>query len=428
MVARILSGSSIRGLLNYNEAKVESGDAHIIMANRFGVDIELLDVRAKLKRFERLTVLNGKAKRNALHIMLNFDKSDKMKDEKLTRIASRYMEGIGFGEQPFLVYRHNDASHPHMHIVTTNIRDDGSRIDFHNLGKSLSEQVRISIEKEFQLTISKGRGKMHEPDIDSAKIKKAVYGKKPTKQSIYNVVMPVLRSYAFTSLAEFNAVLSQFNVMADRGKEDSLMFQRKGLVYSITDENGKRIGVPIKASMLAGKPTLKTIEKKFPRNNERRKIFRDPLKKSIDEIFSNYRQLSRATFVNELSDKGIATVFRKNTEGLIYGVTFIDHANRCVFNGSDLGKSYSAKMLSERLFQTDQPLASEKSTDRSGNIVSKSDRNIQVRNTGNENSKESLLEILFEKPAFEPDTLSIGKRRKKKKQKRGQSVENLKQI
>ena len=428
MVARILSGYSMRGLLNYNETKVESGDARLIMANRFALEIEQLDPKAKLKRFERLTVLNGRAKRNALHIMLNFDRSDKLKHEKLTRIASMYMEGIGFGEQPFLVYSHHDASHPHLHIVTTNIREDGSRIDFHNLGKTLSEEVRTSIEKEFELTVAKGRGKMHEQGIESVRIKTAVYSKKPTKQSIYNVVTPVLRSYAFTTLAEFNAVLARFNVIADRGTEGSLMFRRMGLVYSVIDENGERIGVPIKASMLAGKPILTEIEKKFSRNKEKRKIFRAPLKKSIDEVFKRYQQLSRARFVKDLENKGIATVFRKNPEWLIYGITFIDHANRCVFNGSDLGKSYSAKMILERLSQTDKPLALEQPITKSEDGIGKSGKNPQLWDVGTENAKESLLEILLDKPALEPGALPFGTRRKKKKLKRGQSIDNTNKI
>jgi len=315
-----------------------------------------------------------------------------------------------------------------MHIVTTNIREDGSRIDFHNLGRTLSEEARMLIEKEFQLTVSKGRGQRFEPGIESAKIKKAIYGKRPTKQSIYNVVTPVLRSYAFTSLAEFNAVLAQFNVVADRGAEDSLMFQRKGLVYSIIDEKGKRIGVPIKASMLAGKPILTEIEKKFPKNTLKRKMFREPLKKSIDNVFNKYQQLTRATFEKELADRGIATVFRKNTQGLIYGITFIDHENRCVFNGSDLGKPYSARMLSERMSQSDRPFILEQSTDRSRYNQGESGTNSQVWKTGNENSQESLLGVLLEKPAFEPDPLSPGKKRKKKKQRRGQSNDNSRQI
>ena len=37
-------------------------------------------------------------------------------------IADEYMQKIGFGEQPYLLYQHNDAGHPHIHIVTTTLK------------------------------------------------------------------------------------------------------------------------------------------------------------------------------------------------------------------------------------------------------------------------------------------------------------------
>ncbi|WP_421943622.1 relaxase/mobilization nuclease domain-containing protein [Pedobacter sp.] len=110
MVARIISGKSIRGLLNYNEGKVNSGEATLILANRFGTDIERLDFNNKLNRFEHLIKRNIKVKTNALHIMLNFDRSDKVTIGLFQQIASSYMDRIGLGEQPFLVYQHKDVS------------------------------------------------------------------------------------------------------------------------------------------------------------------------------------------------------------------------------------------------------------------------------------------------------------------------------
>src|SRR4028118_1493788 len=83
----------------------------------------------KLNRFQNLIELNKTATTNTLHISLNFDPSEKFKREKITQIASAYMEKIGFGEQPYLVYEHRDAGHPHIHIVTTSIQENGKRID-----------------------------------------------------------------------------------------------------------------------------------------------------------------------------------------------------------------------------------------------------------------------------------------------------------
>ncbi len=142
--------------------------------------------------------------------------------------------------------------------------------------------------------------------------------------------------------------------MADRGKEETQMFQKKGLIYSILDEKGNKIGIPFKASSLNGKPTLTNLESKFIQNEEKRKPYKDGLKASIDKTLTSYREITRETFVKELARQQINVVFRQNEQGFTYGVTFVDNQNKTVFNGSDLGKAYSAKALSERFGNTDK--------------------------------------------------------------------------
>ncbi len=362
MVTKIISGQSIRGLLNYNENKVTEGHANLIMASRFGTELDRLDFRAKLTRFEHLTSMNSRVKTNAMHLMLNFDRDDKPDLATLQQIASGYMEKIGFGDQPYLVYQHKDVSHPHLHIVTTNMRSDGKRIAIHNIGRTLSETARKELEVEFKLVRADGRKQSEALAISALNIEKVMYGKAPTKRAINNVVSAVIRSYKFTSLAEFNAVLKQFNIIADRGKEDMVMFEKKGLIYAITDEKGKRVGMPFKASVLSGKPTLNNLEKKFEQNHEKRKPFKEDLKNRIDKVFTGYASITKGTFIAELAKQNINILFRHSEQGFTYGVTFIDNRNRTVFNGSDLGKVYSAKAITERLSNTDHLLKSEQKT------------------------------------------------------------------
>lgn len=421
MVARILSGYSIRRLLNYNESKVAVGDATLILANRFAVEVEKLDMSNKIARFERLNKLNGRAKRNAMHIMLNFDRSDKLSQDKITQIASTYMEGIGFGNQPYLVYQHQDVSHPHIHIVSTNIQADGSRIDFHNIGKSISEIVRKNIELEFGLVIAQGKNASMEEKIIPVGLKAISYGKKPTKQSIYNVVTPILRSYTFTTLAEFNAILKLYNVVADRGREDSLMFERGGLVYAVLDTEGNRVGVPIKASSLAGRPTLKRLEKKFADNQIRKKAFREPLKKTINEIFANGKVLNRENFIAELNRKNIDLVLRRSNSGQIYGFTFIDHNNKCVFNGSDLGKVYSAKAILDRfdILNTAPVNGLVPGKVSSANSIAALENLSKQKKSAKDDP--GVLEVLLQKPDLELPNYPMRKK-KKKKQQHSQSI------
>lgn len=87
MVARILTGESIRGLINYNESRVASGTVTPILASCFGLDIEQLELRHKVARFEHLTKLNSRVKTNAVHIMLNFHQSEVLPVETLQKIA-----------------------------------------------------------------------------------------------------------------------------------------------------------------------------------------------------------------------------------------------------------------------------------------------------------------------------------------------------
>ena len=349
-------------MLHYNENKVAAHEAHLMMASGFAADITGMNLEQKLHRFENLTMLNGKVKTNALHITLNFDNQDKLTDEQLQRITLSYMEKIGFGDQPYLVYKHADAAHPHLHIATTNMKADGKRIDVHNIGRTLSETARKELEKEFKLVQAEGRQLSNVLGIKSADIEKALYGKTPTKRTITNIVNAVIRTYKFTSLAEMNAVLKQFNVIADRGKETTMMFQKNGLMYSIINEKGEQVGVPIKASTIYDRPTLTNLEREFEKNIEKRKPFRDNLKERIEAVFSKYVSVTKATLVAELQKQNINILFRQNEQGFTYGTTYIDNKNKTVFNGSDLGKSYSAKAITERLATTDKLLQPEQKT------------------------------------------------------------------
>lgn len=347
MVAKVISGKNIRGLLNYNENKVSEGVAQCIAASRFGCDPLMLTFSDKLNRFRKLTALNPKVRTNAIHISLNFDVTEKLTNEQLHTIASDYMTRIGFCGQPYLVYRHTDAAHPHVHIITTNVQSDGKRIDIHNIGRNQSEKARKEIEVAYGLVRAESRKKKRE--MEPIQIDKAVYGKSETKRSISNVARMVTRLYKYTSLPELNAVLRQFNVIADRGEEGSQMHNKKGLLYSLLDEKGKKIGVPIKASSIYGKPILINLEKQFKLNEALRKPFREGLKTTIDQVLK--KPLSKDAFVKTLANKGVFVLFRENDEGRIYGITFVDNKNKVVFNGSDLGKAYGAKAILEQLTQ-----------------------------------------------------------------------------
>ncbi len=410
MVARITTGKSIRAMLHYNENKVTEGGATLILASGFAGDVGQMKFHHKLNRFQHLLDLKPNVKTNAVHISLNFHSGEKINGEKLQQIAASYMEKIGFGEQPFLVYRHHDAAHTHIHIVTTNIDRTAERIDLHDIGRLRSEPARKAIEEEFRLVRAQRNELKQHPGIKKVEAQKVAYGRLPTKRAISNVLTAVLRDYQFTSLAEYNAVLKCFNVMAFRGEEHTEMFAKKGLMYTVIQED-KPIGMPIKASAFYTKPTLRNLEEMYVKKEQQRKPHREIVRNRVDDIFKGYYSISQKRFVQEAKLKGLEVTFRQNEKGQTFGVTFVDHQTRCVFNGSDLGKAYSAKGLGERL------AAHTRSRNPSLELS-------QARSTTNELTKEnnssqhqqpSFLELALAKA--QPDYgVGVPKRKKRRKQ------------
>ncbi len=354
MVAKITTPKTVSRALNYNEQKVKSGKAECLYAGNFLQEANELNFYQKLERFEHQNALNQRAKTNTLHISLNFDVQDKLFKEKLIEIASEYMDKIGFGEQPYLLYQHHDAGHAHLHIVTTSIQKDGRRIDTFNIGKNQSETARKSLELEYNLVRAESKKKVVSqeqkvtPTIHHKKVsaEKVEYGKMETKRAIQTVLDAVINQYKYTSLAELNAVLRQYNVMADRGREESILYQKSGLYYRVLDENGNKVGVPIKASLFYQKPTLNFLEKKFKLNQSLKSKLKQHVKVAIDWALHN-KTHTLISFEQALQKEGIQTVIRRNHDGIVYGMTYIDYKNKVVFNGSDLGKEYSAKGLIE---------------------------------------------------------------------------------
>ena len=283
MVAVIKTGHSIHRIVGYNENKVKAGVAECIGAGNYPIDPDKMSVTMKLNRFLKQMELNENVKRNSVHISLNFDVSEShLSQEKLLAIAEDYMEKIGFGKQPFLVYQHYDSGHPHIHLVTTNIEANGNRIDLHHLGIRKSEPARKAIENDFGLVAAEAQKKQENYQLKPVSLGKALYGKSQTKMAIQNVLEAVLSQYKYASLPELNAVLKQYNVTSERGMEDSKVYQTGGLLYRVLDAAGNPIGVPIKASLFYNKPTLKFLEQKFKENELKRMPYKTRIRNTID--------------------------------------------------------------------------------------------------------------------------------------------------
>lgn len=420
MVAVINTGRSIRAIFNYNENKVSLGVAQCIGEGNYPIDTDKMTTDFKLNMFLKQLELNENVKRNSVHISLNFDPSEKeLPQEKLMEIARTYMDKIGFGVQPYLVYQHHDAGHPHIHIVSIKVKSDGGRIDMQNIGRNQSETARKEIETMFNLVRAQSKKSKAGLNLLPINIHKIEYGASDSKKAIAGILNSVIPNYKFTTIGELNAVLNLYNVSAQQGKENSKMFLHKGLVYQIIDNDKKPIGVPVKASSFHFKPTLLHLEQKFESNKKKRIPDMKRVKNAVDLAFLKNNKTSLSELEKNLLKEGIAVIYRESTQHLIYGITYVDHTTKSVFNGSALGTAYAAKAIQERC---------EISTADKNNPAFGKFRQVQdlpnLKNPPSFISESELQKIIDNilQPGYSPDYIPgqlKGKRRKRKR--KGQS-------
>ncbi len=416
MVAVIKTGHSLHRIVNYNENKLKEGKAECISAGNYPVDVENLSFTNKLNMLLNQAALNENVSRNSVHISLNFDPSETLSNSLLQQIADDYMQRIGFGNQPYLVYRHFDAGHPHIHIVSIKIRPDGTRIDTQNIGRNQSETARKEMEIYYNLQKAEDSKHRQINKLKPVSVQKVQFGKTETKRAITNVLDTVINNYRYTSLAELNAVLKQYNVVADRGSENSRVYQAGGLTYRTIDEHGNKAGVPIKASDFYNKPTLTFLEAKFRLNEIARIPYKVRVKNAVDLSLIRLPEVSLENVIKALEKQGIDMVLRQNAEGITYGITYIDHQTKCVFNGSDLGKNYSAKAIVERCKEPVQEQVSKHPSIKHKETFLRQE--YDVNQPPEKEKNESLLEVLL-KPeyssAYVPYQLTKNGKKKKKK-------------
>ncbi len=339
MVVRIKTGKRIQGALSYNERKVTAGKAELILASRFGAELHAIGFSEKLARFRMLTSLNQYVKSNTLHLSLNFSPNDQLNREKMQAIAQDYMKQIGFGDQPFLVYLHKDTRHPHLHIVTTNIQQNGRPINMFRLAVRKSEHARKDIEQVFHLIPAESMRNELSTPIRPIDIAAALYSQEETKRQISNIVKGVTSQYHFTNLEELNDILRVYNVQADPGLPGSRQQQHHGLVYHLINRQGGQEGVAIKASSIDTKPTMKFLERKFTMGVVLREQHVEPVKEKLTKLLSQLPGMPVDLFLRLLAKARIDVTVYKDQYGKTAGLKLVDHKARVSVTTEELGIS-----------------------------------------------------------------------------------------
>ena len=339
MIAKISATENLGGTLGYNFKKVEKEEASILLTQGLYQNKEGTYTMAEVfADMQAVIPEKCRTKKMVFHCSLNPHPDEKLSDETLTQIAKEYMETLGYGKQPYIVFKHNDIVREHIHIVSLRVDSRGQKIN-DRFEKRRSKQITDALEKRFGLIPS---SKITEKAV--AETPKVNIGKGNIKEQVASVVRMVLKHYRFCSLGELNAVLSKYNLAVEEVKTEFRGKKYDGLVYVPTDDKGGKVSTPINASDIGRGVGYTAVQNRMQKSKQ-------AIKPLISIIRYRVLQTMRTSPKTEeelrqrLEEQGLRAVIRKNESGRIYGITFIDDKEGVALNGSRLGKGYAANVF-----------------------------------------------------------------------------------
>ena len=339
MIAKISATENLGGALGYNFKKVEKGEATILLAaelyqskeGRYTMEDVLADMQA-------LILEKYRTKKTVFHCSLNPHPDEKLSDETLMQIAKEYMEALGYGNQPYIVFKHNDIAREHIHIVSLRVDCRGRKIN-DKFEKRRSKKITDALERKFGLIPSSkvtDKAMKEMPKIDTTQ--------RNIKEQVSNVVRMVLKHYHFCSLGELNAILSAYNLTVEEVKTEFRGKKYDGLVYVPTDDKSYKISTPINASDIGRGVGYTAVQKRMQKSKQGIKPLIPTIRNKVLQAMLTSPQ-TEEKLQRKLKEQSLRAVIRKNESGRIYGITFIDDEVGVALNGSRLGKGYSANVF-----------------------------------------------------------------------------------
>jgi hypothetical protein len=343
MVAKIGRGKSLFGALSYNMDKVKKNTATVLVGQRIIESPDSTFTTAQISNsFQAYLVANRKTEKPVVHISLNPDPDDKVNNNDYKAIAKDYMKEMGYGKQPFIVFKHNDIERSHIHIVTVCVDEEGRKIsDAFEKRKSMAACRELERKYNLKSAVEKKQSRT-EPIF-----KPVNYKAGDIKSQMAAVIRYLPRFYQYTTLGTYNALLSLFNITAEEVKGQYNGIAHQGLVYFALNEKGEKASNPFKASLFgkgAGYTEMQshfTASRAHMQNSPSRLTLKSTVEKAI------LATKNETEFKNGLREAGINMVVRRTADNRIYGITFIDHQSRSVWNGSQLSKNLSASTFNE---------------------------------------------------------------------------------
>ena len=240
MVIVIHQASSTQNALFYNERKVKEGKATFYNSrNTPSVNPFIYSSQHRNLIFKHIEDSNSRTKNKGLHISFNPTMNDmiRMGEKGIRTELDNLMKHLGYGNQPYLVYRHADIDRVHFHIVSTRIdKQTGKKIK-DNFEKEKVQKFIKEMEQTYQLKNDEPKEKIN--------LKFTAYSKN-LKQNLDNLFTELNRMDFITNKQMYNDALKLFQIEIKQVQKGHLVF--------VTDGNGNPIRHPIKMSDFEERP------------------------------------------------------------------------------------------------------------------------------------------------------------------------------
>ena len=341
MIAKISATENLGGALGYNFKKVEKGEASILLAAELYQDKEgSYTMEEVFVDMEALIPKKCRTKKAVFHCSLNPHPDEKLSDETLIKIAKEYMEALDYGKQPYIVFKHNDIAREHIHIVSLRVDSKGRKINDKFEGRR-SKKITDALEKKYNLIPSSKVSEKTTTEISKVNI---VQGN--IKEQVANTVRSAMKHYTFCSLGELNAVLRKYNLAVEEVKTEYRGKRYDGLVYVPTDDKSNKVSMPIHASDIGRGVSYAAVQNKMQKSKQMVKPLIPSVRRKVLEVMRTSPG-TEERLRQRLEEQGLRVVIRKNEDGRLYGITFIDDERGIALNGSRLGKGYAANKFNE---------------------------------------------------------------------------------
>ena len=246
MIIKIHQACSTRNALFYNERKVERHFATFYHSkNTPEINPFFGDKNARYGIFKEIEDRNTRVRKPGLHISVNPAVGDlvRLGDTGIRTEISNLMKHLGYGNQPYLVYKHADLERVHFHIVSTRINCDTGKKITDSYEKEKTQRFIKDLERKYQLTKEEPQEKLDYRFSGSSK---------NLKQNLESLFGQLNRMDFITSKEMYDQALKLFNVE----------IQKRGRGYSVfvTNENSNLIRHPVKMSDFEEKPRFYSSE------------------------------------------------------------------------------------------------------------------------------------------------------------------------